>query len=144
MSNIAINHGTYVEIPNGVLFVEKVLYGKGDGDSEDFTFRQGGLEIIYKERGVLKQTNLKSRRVGITNSITRETLKNAVTHVSGRNEDANGLRTLQEEVLRQSREFERLGRELVERPENLRIQNERIWTNYEEWINHFDRISQQQ
>ena len=48
-NNTAINYDTYAEITNGLFFVEKVIFGVSTDDSEEFTFRKGGIQIIPKE-----------------------------------------------------------------------------------------------
>lgn len=46
MSNQVINHDIYAEITNGLFFVSAVIFGD---DTEEFTFRQKGIQIIPKE-----------------------------------------------------------------------------------------------
>ena len=48
-SNRVINHNTYVEITNGLFFVNEIIFGVGTDDPEEFTFRQAGIQIVPKE-----------------------------------------------------------------------------------------------
>ena len=48
-NNTVINHDTYAEIPNGLFFVNAVIFGVSTDDPEEFTFRQKGIQIIPKE-----------------------------------------------------------------------------------------------
>ena len=49
MSNQVINHDIYAEITNGLFFASAVIFGVSTDDSEEFTFRQKGIQIIPKE-----------------------------------------------------------------------------------------------
>ena len=48
-NNTVINHNTYTEITNGLFFVKEIIFGVDTDDPEEFTFRQGGVQIIPKE-----------------------------------------------------------------------------------------------
>ena len=49
MNNQVINHDIYAEITNGLFFANVVIFGVSTDDSEEFTFRKGGIQIIPKE-----------------------------------------------------------------------------------------------
>lgn len=58
-SNRVINHNTYVEITNGLFFVNEIIFEVGIDDPEEFTFRQGGIQIVPRENtGIINQLEL--------------------------------------------------------------------------------------
>ena len=48
-NNTVINHDTYVEITNGLFFVNAVISGVSTDDPEEFTFRSQGIQIVLRQ-----------------------------------------------------------------------------------------------
>ena len=56
-NNRVINHDIYAEITNGLFFVDEIIFEVGTDDPEEFTFRQGGVQIIPRETtGIINQS----------------------------------------------------------------------------------------
>ena len=50
MSNLNVkNYKDYIEVVNGLFTVDKVMFEIGLDDPEEFTFRQGGTQIVPKK-----------------------------------------------------------------------------------------------
>ena len=50
MNNLNVkNYKNYVEVVNGLFTVDKVMFEMGLDDPEEFTFRQGGIQIVPKK-----------------------------------------------------------------------------------------------
>ena len=141
-NNTVINHDTYAEIPNGLFFVNAVIFGVSTDDPEEFTFRQKGIQIIPKETtGIINQLEPPQELV----SLTRQDIEEAVNHVFRPREQ--DYRIYIDPSTAQ--ELERFEEDLERHRERNRIENERTWADIrnmseEELINHFDRISQEE
>ena len=146
INNTTINHDTYVEITNGLFFVEKVIFEVSTDDPEEFTFRVGGIQIIPKETtGVINQLE-QYQPAEYNRTLTRQDIEEAVSDVIFRPR-VQDYRVYVDPTT--SQELLRFEEELNTLRERNRIENERTWTDIrnmseEELINHFDRISQEE
>ena len=135
MNNLNVkNYKDYVEVVNGLFTVDKVMFEIGLDDPEEFTFRQGGTQIVPKKLSevfnILPQYEPPQEFV----PLTRQQIEEAVSHVFAQDRPIHE-RALQEGVQRE-----------VER---ARIENERLSLHLsnmseQQLLEHFDRISQEE
>ena len=139
------NYKDYVEVVNGLFVIDKVMFEVGLDDPEEFTFRQGGVQVITRRLngifGVLPQYEPPQEFV----PLTRQDIEEAVNHVFRPREQ--DYRIYIDPSTAQ--ELERFEEDLERHRERNRIENERTWADIrnmseEELINHFDRISQEE
>ena len=145
-SNRVINHNTYVEITNGLFFVNEIIFEVGIDDPEEFTFRQGGIQIVPRENtGIINQLE-QYQPAEYNRTLTRQDIEEAVSDIMFRPR-VQDYRVYIDPAT--SQELLRFEEELDIQRERNRIVNERDWTDIrnmseEELINHFDRISQEE
>ena len=147
-NNTVINHDTYAEITNGLFFVDEIIFGVGTDDLEEFTFRQGGVQIIPRETtGIFSQLQQYQPVLECNGTfLTRQDIEEAITDVMLRPR-VQDYRVYVDPTT--SQELLRFEEELNTLRERNRIENERTWADIrnmseEELINHFDRISQEE
>ena len=146
-NNTVINYETYAEITNGLFFVYEIIFGVGTDDLEEFTFRQGGVQIIpRKTTGIFSQLQQYQPVLEYNRTLTRQDIEEAITDVMLRPR-VQDYRVYVDPTT--SQELLRFEEELNTLRERNRIENERTWADIrnmseEELINHFDRISQEE
>ena len=145
-SNKVINHNTYAEITNGLFFVNEIIFGVDTDDPEEFTFRQGGIQIVPRGiTGIINQLE-QYQPVEYNRTLTRQDIEETISDTMFRPR-VQDYRVYIDPAT--SQELLRFEEELDIQRERNRIANERAWTDIrnmseEELINHFDRMSQQE
>ena len=152
MNNLNVkNYKDYVEVVNGLFTVDKVMFEIGLDDPEEFTFRQGGTQIVPKKLSgvfnILPQYEPPQEFV----PLTRQQIEEAVNHVFAQDRPIHE----RDVVLYTGNpfigdEYNRALQEGVQREvERARIENERLSLHLsnmseQQLLEHFDRISQEE
>ena len=152
MNNLNVkNYKDYVEVVNGLFVIDKGMFEVGLDDPEEFTFRQGGTQIVPKNLSgvfnILPQYEPPQEFV----PLTRQQIEEAVNRVFVQERPIHE----RDVVLYAGNpfigdEYNRALQEGVQREvERARIENERLSLHLsnmseQQLLEHFDRISQEE
>ena len=151
MNNLNVkNYKDYVEVVNGLFVIDKGMFEVGLDDPEEFTFRQGGTQIVPKKLSgvfnILPQYEPPQEFV----PLTRQQIEEAVNRVFVQERPIHE----RDVVLYAGNpfigdEYNRALQEGVQREvERARIENERLSLHLsnmseQQLLEHFDKISQE-
>ena len=152
MNNLNVkNYKDYVEVVNGLFVIDKGMFEVGLDDPEEFTFRQGGTQIVPKKLSgvfnILPQYEPPQEFVPLTRQQIEEAVNRVFVQERPIHERDVVLYTGNPFI---EDEYNRVLQEGVQREvERARIENERLSLHLsnmseQQLLEHFDRISQEE